>query len=209
MCRGSLPGDLHKLWRTRDPKGYHMEYGYSCMGYEIAGGLGVKMADPGREVYVLVGDGSYLMMSQEIATSLQENVKINIVLLDNHGFSSIGGLSRASGSGGFGTRYQYRDQGKAGAVMPMDFVANAASLGAHAVRARTHEELDEAVAGLKKQTRTSVVVVETDYHDSVPGYESWWDVPIAEVSESESVQEARRAHVAGRWQERYFWPSQR
>ncbi len=207
---GSLPGDLHKLWRTRDPKGYHLEYGYSCMGYEIAGGLGVKMADPGREVYVLVGDGSYLMMAQEIATSLQENVKINIVLLDNHGFSSIGGLSRACGSGGFGTRYQYRDQqGKAGAVMPIDFVANAASLGAHAVRARTHEELAEAVAGLKEQTRTSVVVVETDYHDSVPGYESWWDVPIAEVSESESVQVARRAHVEGRKQERYFWPPQR
>jgi 3D-(3,5/4)-trihydroxycyclohexane-1,2-dione acylhydrolase (decyclizing) len=206
---GSLPGDLHKLWRTRDPKGYHMEYGYSCMGYEIAGGLGVKMADPGREVYVLVGDGSYLMMAQEIATCLQENVKINIVLLDNHGFSSIGGLSRASGSGGFGTRYQYRDQGKAGAVMSIDFVANAASLGAHAVRARTHEELAEAVVGLKKQTRTSVVVVETDYNDSVPGYESWWDVPIAEVSESESVREARRVHVEGRKRERYFWPSQR
>ena len=203
---GSLPGDLHKLWRTRDPKGYHLEYGYSCMGYEIAGGLGVKMADPSREVYVLVGDGSYLMLAQEIATSLQENVKLNIVLLDNHGFSSIGGLSRASGSGGFGTRYQYRDQGKAGAVMPIDFVANAASLGAHAVRARTHDELAEAVAGLEKQTRTSVVVVETDYYDSVPDYESWWDVAIAEVSESESVQEARRAHVEGRKRERYFWP---
>jgi 3D-(3,5/4)-trihydroxycyclohexane-1,2-dione acylhydrolase (decyclizing) len=206
---GSLPGDLHKLWRTRDPKGYHLEYGYSCMGYEIAGGLGVKMADPSREVYVLVGDGSYLMMAQEIATSLQENVKINIVLLDNHGFSSIGGLSRACGSGGFGTRYQYRDPGKAGTVIPVDFVANAASLGAHAVRARTYEELAEAVAGLQKQTRTSVVVVETDYYDSVPGYESWWDVAIAEVSESESVQEARRAHVEGRKRERYFWPAQR
>jgi 3D-(3,5/4)-trihydroxycyclohexane-1,2-dione acylhydrolase (decyclizing) len=206
---GSLPGDLHKLWRTRDPKNYHMEYGYSCMGYEIAGGLGVKMADPGREVYVLVGDGSYLMMSQEIATCLQENIKINIILFDNHGFASIGGLSRASGSAGFGTRYQYRDQGKPGAVMPVDFVANAASLGAYAVRARTHEEMAEAVAGLKKQTRTSVVVVETDYNDSVPGYESWWDVPIAEVSESESVQQARRAHVEGRKRERYFWPSQK
>jgi 3D-(3,5/4)-trihydroxycyclohexane-1,2-dione acylhydrolase (decyclizing) len=206
---GSLPGDLHKLWRTRDPKNYHMEYGYSCMGYEIAGGLGVKMADPSREVYVLVGDGSYLMMSQEIATCLQENIKINIILFDNHGFASIGGLSRASGSGGFGTRYQYRDQGKPGAVMPIDFVANAASLGAYAVRARTHEEVAEAVAGLKKQTRTSVVVVETDYNDSVPGYESWWDVPIAEVSESESVQQARRAHVEGRKRERYFWPSQK
>jgi 3D-(3,5/4)-trihydroxycyclohexane-1,2-dione acylhydrolase (decyclizing) len=206
---GSLPGDLHKLWRTRDPKSYHLEYGYSCMGYEIAGGLGVKMADPSREVYVLVGDGSYLMMAQEIATSLQENVKLNIVLLDNHGFSSIGGLSRACGSEGFGTRYQYRDQGKAGAVIPVDFVANAASLGAHALRARTHEELAEAVAGLKEQTRTSVVVVETDYYDAVPGYESWWDVAIAEVSESESVQEARRDHVEGRKRERYFWPQQR
>jgi 3D-(3,5/4)-trihydroxycyclohexane-1,2-dione acylhydrolase (decyclizing) len=203
---GSLPGDLHKLWRTRDPKGYHVEYGYSCMGYEIAGGLGVKMADPSREVYVLVGDGSYLMMAQEIVTSLQENIKLNIVLLDNHGFSSIGGLSRACGTGGFGTRYQYRDQGKEGAVILIDFVANASSLGAHAVRARTREELAEAVAGLKKQTRTSVVVVETDYFDSVPGYESWWDVPIAEVSESESVQEARRAHVEARKRERYFWP---
>ena len=204
---GSLPGDLHKLWRTRDPKGYHMEYGYSCMGYEIAGGLGAKMADPSREVYVLVGDGSYLMMAQEIATSLQENVKLNIVLLDNHGFSSIGGLSRACGSGGFGTRYQYRDQGNA--VIPIDFVANAASLGAHAVRARTHEELAEAVAGLKKQTRTSVLVEHTDYFHSVPGYESWWDVPIAEVSESEAVQKARGAHVEGRKRERYFWPPQR
>src|SRR5277367_6848471 len=206
---GSLPGDLHKLWRTRDPKGYHMDYGYSCMGYEVAGGLGVKMADPRREVYVLVGDGSYLMMAQEIATSLQENVKLNIVLLDNHGFSSIGGLSRACGSEGFGTRYEYRDEGKAGTAIAIDFVANAASLGAHAVRARTYEELAEAVAGLKKQTRTSVVVVETDYYDSVPGYESWWDVAIAEVSESESVRKAQRAHVEGRKRERYFWPPQR
>ncbi|MGA9800740.1 MAG: 3D-(3,5/4)-trihydroxycyclohexane-1,2-dione acylhydrolase (decyclizing) [Terriglobales bacterium] len=206
---GSLPGDLHKLWRTRDPKNYHMEYGYSCMGYEIAGGLGVKMADPSREVYVLVGDGSYLMMSQEILTCLQENIKINIIVFDNHGFASIGGLSRASGSGGFGTRYQYRDQGKPGAVMSIDFVANAASLGAHAVRARTYDEMVKAVADLKQQTRTSVVVVETDYNDSVPGYESWWDVPIAEVSESEAVQQARRAHVEGRKRERYFWPSQK
>ena len=205
---GSLPGDLHKLWRTRDPKSYHLEYGYSCMGYEIAGGLGAKMADPSREVYVLVGDGSYLMMAQEIATSLQENIKLNIILFDNSGFSSIGGLSRACGSGGFGTKYEYRDRERAG-VMSVDFVANAASLGAHAVRARAHEELTEALAGLKKQTRTSVVVVETDYYDSVPGYESWWDVPIAEVSESESVQKARKAHVEGRRRERYFWPPRR
>jgi len=206
---GSLPGDLHKLWRTRDPKNYHMEYGYSCMGYEIAGGLGVKMADPSREVYVLVGDGSYLMMAQEIVTSLQENVKLNIVIFDNHGFSSIGGLSRACGSGGFGTKYQYRDQKNAGDIIPLDFVANAASLGAHAMRARTYEQLSEALSDLKQQPQTSVVVVETDYNDGVPGYESWWDVPIAEVSEVESVQQARLKYLEGKKKERYFWPSQR
>ena len=206
---GSLPGDLHKLWRACDPKGYHLEYGYSCMGYEIAGGLGVKMADPSREVYVLVGDGSYLMMAQEIVTSLQENIKLNIVLLDNHGFSSIGGLSRACGSGGFGTEYRYRDDGLTGATISVDFVANAASLGAYAARAQTYERLAEALITAKKQPRTSVVVVETDYNDRVPGYESWWDVPIAEVSELGSVQQARQAYVEGKKRERYFWPSPR
>jgi 3D-(3,5/4)-trihydroxycyclohexane-1,2-dione acylhydrolase (decyclizing) len=206
---GSLPGDLHKLWRTRDPKNYHLEYGYSCMGYEIAGGLGVKMADPSREVYVLVGDGSYLMMAQEIATSLQQNVKLNIVVFDNQGFSSIGGLSRAIGSSGFGTKYQYRDGSNTGGAIVVDFVANAASLGAHAVRARTHEQLAEALSDLKKQPSTSVVVVETDYYDGVPGYETWWDVPIAEVSESESVQQARLKYLEGKKRERYFWPSRR
>ncbi len=203
---GSLPGDLHKLWRTRDPKGYHMDYGYSCMGYEVAGGLGVKMADPSRDVYVLVGDGSYLMMAQEIVTSLQEKIKLNIVLFDNHGFSSIGGLSRAVGSGGFGTEYRYREQGLTGDVIPVDFAANAASLGAYSVKARTYEELGAALAEAKKQTRTSVVVIETDYHDRVPGYDSWWDVPIAEVSENPAVQAARAAYVEAVKKERYFWP---
>ncbi len=203
---GSLPGDLHKLWRTRDAKNYHMEYGYSCMGYEIAGGLGVKMADPGREVYVLVGDGSYLMMAQEIVTSLQENVKLNIVIFDNHGFGSIGGLSRACGSGGFGTQYQYRDS--ASGNIPVDFAANAASLGAHAVRARSYEELSAALSDLVSQARTSVVVVETDYYDGVGGYESWWDVPIAEVSEMEAVESARQKYVEGKKKERYFWPAE-
>jgi 3D-(3,5/4)-trihydroxycyclohexane-1,2-dione acylhydrolase (decyclizing) len=206
---GSLPGDLHKLWRTRDPKNYHMEYGYSCMGYEIAGGLGVKMADASREVFVLVGDGSYLMMAQEIVTSLQENVKLNVVVFDNHGFSSIGGLSRACGSAGFGTKYQYRDRENADAPMPVDFVANASSLGAHAVRAQTHKQLAEALSDLKKQPQTSVVVVETDYYEGVPGYESWWDVPIAEVSESVPVQQARLKYLDGKKKERYFWPSER
>ena len=206
---GSLPGDLHKLWRARDPKGYHLEYGYSCMGYEIAGGLGVKMADPSREVYVVVGDGSYLMMAQEIVTSLQEKIKLNIVLLDNHGFSSIGGLSRACGSDGFGTEYRFRNNGLNGAVIPVDFAANAASLGAFVERARTHDDLAEALGKVRKQDRTSVIVLETDFHDRVPGYECWWDVPIAEVSEMTSVQEARRKYVRAREQERYFWPPPR
>ena len=200
---GSLPGDLHKLWRSRDPKGYHMEYGYSCMGYEIAGGLGVKMAAPEREVYVLVGDGSYLMMAHEIVTAVQEHVKLNIIVLDNHGFSSIGGLSRACGSGGFGTEYRFRGNGQPGEIIPVDFAANAASLGASVVRAATREEFERALLQLRKSPSTSVIVVETDFHERVPGYESWWDVPVAEVSEMESVQAARRAYVEGRAKERY------
>jgi 3D-(3,5/4)-trihydroxycyclohexane-1,2-dione acylhydrolase (decyclizing) len=202
---GSLPGDLHKLWRTRDPKAYHMEYGYSCMGYEIAGGLGVKMADPSREVYVLIGDGSYLMMAQEIVTALQEHIKINIVLLDNHGFSSIGGLSRACGSEGFGTEYRYRNGGLAGNPIAVDFAANAASLGAYAVRATTHAELEGALEKCRRQDRVSIIVVETDYHDRVGSYGSWWDVPIAEVSESKKVQQAFRRYEEAQRRERRFW----
>ncbi len=202
---GSLPGDLHKLWRTRDPKGYHMEYGYSCMGYEIAGGLGAKMADPEREIYVMVGDGSYLMMAQEIATSLQEGYKLNIVLLDNHGFSSIGGLSRACGNQGMGTEYRYRKNGKlSGNNVEIDFVANAASLGAYAVRAKTADDLEQALIEARKQPRTSVVVVETDYNERVSGYESWWDVPIAEVSEVESVRATYGNYSEAKKKERYF-----
>jgi 3D-(3,5/4)-trihydroxycyclohexane-1,2-dione acylhydrolase (decyclizing) len=203
---GSLPGDLHKLWRTKKPGGYHMEYGYSCMGYEIAGGLGIKMADPKREVYVLVGDGSYLMMAQEIVTSLQEGYRLNIVLLDNHGFSSIGGLSRSCGNEGMGTNYRYRKGDKYdGEVMPVDFAANAASLGAWTKRAKTHQELAIALAEARMQSRTSVVVVETSYEERVPGYESWWDVSIAEVSERESVREARKVYEEARKKERIFF----
>jgi 3D-(3,5/4)-trihydroxycyclohexane-1,2-dione acylhydrolase (decyclizing) len=202
---GSLPGDLHKLWRTRDPKGYHLEYGYSCMGYEISGGLGVKMAAPDREVYVMVGDGSYLMMSQEIVTSLQEGYKLNIIVLDNHGFSSIGGLSRACGNQGMGTEYRYRRNGKMnGDVIAVDFVANAKSLGADAVRAVTADDLRRALIDSKKNRETSVVVIETAYAERVPGYESWWDVPIAEVSEMKSVQEARVKYVEARKKQRAF-----
>jgi 3D-(3,5/4)-trihydroxycyclohexane-1,2-dione acylhydrolase (decyclizing) len=203
---GSLPGDLHKLWRTRQPGGYHMEYGYSCMGYEIAGGLGAKMASPNREVYVMVGDGSYLMMAQEIVTSLQEGYKLNIILLDNHGFSSIGGLSRGCGNEGMGTNYRYRRGDKYdGEVIPVDFAANAASLGAWTIRAKTHDEFRNALAAARKQERTSVVVVETSYDDRVPGYASWWDVPIAEVSDRETVRAARKQYEEARKKERFFF----
>jgi 3D-(3,5/4)-trihydroxycyclohexane-1,2-dione acylhydrolase (decyclizing) len=191
---GSLPGDLHKLWRTRSQGGYHLEYGYSTMGYEIAGGLGVKLAAPEREVYVMVGDGSYLMMAQEIATSVQEGIKINIIVLDNHGFSSIGGLSQAVGAEGYGTKY----------TVAVDFEANARSLGATVCRARTREELETAVAAMRGHDRTSVVVVETDRESRVPGYESWWDVAVAEVAETESAKAAYPAYVEGRKKERYF-----
>ena len=203
---GSLPGDLHKLWRTREPGGYHMEYGFSCMGYEIAGGLGAKMADPAREVYVLVGDGSYLMMAQEIVTSLQEGFKINIVLLDNHGFSSIGGLSRACGNEGMGTNYRLRrGDSYDGDVLSVDFAANAASLGAWIARAKTGDELKAALTAAREQKRTTVVVIETSYEQRVPGYESWWDVPIAEVSERDAVKAARRNYEEARKKERFFF----
>ncbi len=203
---GSLPGDLHKLWRTRQVGGYHMEYGYSCMGYEIAGGLGVKMAYPDREVYVLVGDGSYLMMAQEIVTAVQEAYKLNIVLLDNHGFSSIGGLSRSCGNEGMGTEYRYRRDDKyEGDVLPVDFSANAASLGAWTALARTGEDLKAALAAARKQSRTSVIVIETAYEQTIPSYESWWDVPIAEVSDRESVKATRQKYEEARKKERYFF----
>jgi 3D-(3,5/4)-trihydroxycyclohexane-1,2-dione acylhydrolase (decyclizing) len=204
---GSLPGDLHKLWRARDPKGYHMEYGYSCMGYEIAGGLGVKMAAPDRDVYVLVGDGSYLMMAQEIVTAVQERIKITIVLLDNHGFASIGGLSEAVGSGGFGTRYRYRNAATGeldGELLPVDLAANAASLGACAIRADTLAAFRDALATTAKETRTSVIVVPVDREARVGGYDSWWDVPVAEVSTTREVQAARAMWEAAQQKERDF-----
>ena len=204
---GSLPGDLHKLWRTRNPKGYHLEYGYSCMGYEIAGGLGVKMAAPEREVYVMVGDGSWLMMSSELVTSVQEGYKLTVVMLDNHGFQSIGGLSQAIGSGGFGTRYRLRNSQSGeldGEFVPVDYAANAKSLGAHVITARDIPGLKAALDEARRQTRTTVIVVETDPEKRVPGYESWWDVPIARISEIESVRQASKVYENDRTKERYF-----
>jgi len=208
MCAaGSLPGDLHRLWRTRDPKGYHLEYGYSCMGYEVAGGLGIKMAAPDREVYVMVGDGSWLMMSSELATAVQEGVKLTVVLLDNHGFQSIGGLSQAIGNGHFGVRYKLRNAKTGhldGANVPIDFAANARSLGAHVISARDIPDLKSALAQARKQTTSTVIVIETDGEKRAPGYESWWDVPISEVSELSAVRKARKEFVAAARKERFF-----
>jgi 3D-(3,5/4)-trihydroxycyclohexane-1,2-dione acylhydrolase (decyclizing) len=204
---GSLPGDLHKLWRAGDPKGYHLEYGYSCMGYEIAGGLGVKMAAPDRDVYVLVGDGSYLMMAQEIVTAVQERIRITIVLFDNRGFASIGGLSQSVGSGGFGTRYRYRSPSTGeldGDALPIDLAENAASLGANVIRAGTLDELRRALAAAKADPRPTVIVVPVDRESRVGGYQSWWDVPVAEVSSSRDVTDARAAYDDARQRERDF-----
>ena len=204
---GSHPGDLHKLWRTRSPNGYHMEYGYSCMGYEIPGAISTKMADPSREVFVFLGDGTYLMAPSEIATSVQEGVKIIIVLVDNGGFASIGGLSRSLGQGGFGTSYRVRNAKSGqldGEPLKVDFAANARSLGAHAIKAGTLDELKQALEEAKAADRTTVIVVETDVSAGVPGYESWWDVAVAEVSEMESVREARARYEEARKRERHF-----
>ncbi|HEX4914881.1 MAG TPA: 3D-(3,5/4)-trihydroxycyclohexane-1,2-dione acylhydrolase (decyclizing) [Vicinamibacterales bacterium] len=184
---GSLPGDLHKLWRSREPNTYHLEYGYSCMGYEIAGGLGVKMADPGRDVFVMVGDGSYLMMAQEIVTSIQEGCKLIIILLDSSGYASIGGLSRSVGSDGFGTQFDYK--------VPVDLAANAASLGAIVHRPTDRAGFDAALKSARDADRTTVIYAKVDAVKGVPGYESWWDVPVAEVSDQPGVQAARE-----RWQ---------
>jgi 3D-(3,5/4)-trihydroxycyclohexane-1,2-dione acylhydrolase (decyclizing) len=183
-----------------------MEYGYSCMSYEIPGAIGAKLADPTREVYVFLGDGTYLMMPTEIVTSVQEGVKIIIVLVDNHGFASIGGLSRALGQDGFGTSYRFRSKESGqldGATLTVDYVANARSLGAHALKATTLAELKDALEKAKSLDRTTVIVVETDPAVGVPGYESWWDVAVAEVSEMESVREARARYETARKNERH------
>jgi 3D-(3,5/4)-trihydroxycyclohexane-1,2-dione acylhydrolase (decyclizing) len=203
---GSLPGDLHKLWRTRDPKGYHLEYGYSCMGYEVAGAIGVKMAAPERDVYAMVGDGSWLMMSSDIVTALQEGIKITVVLIDNGGFGSIGGLSTSLGSEGFGTRYRYRgaDGLLSGERIPVDFAENARSLGAHVIPCRTVADLRAALPEAKKHERTTVLTIETDPAAGVGGYESWWDVPTAEVAEMDKVRAARKAYEQAVRKERWF-----
>ena len=207
QAAGSLPGDLQMLWRARDPKQYHVEYGYSCMGYEIGAGLGIKMAAPDREVVVMVGDGSYLMMSQEIVTAVAEGIKLTIVLIDNRGFASIGALSESLGSQRFGTSYRYRNPESGmldGGSLPVDLAANAESLGADVLRTRTIEEFRVALGKAKSSARTTVVYVETDPLAPVPSSESWWDVPVAEIAELASTQRAREAYEQAKQRQREY-----
>jgi len=209
---GSMPGDLHKLWRARHPTQYHVEYGFSTMGYEVAGGLGVKMADPGREVYTLVGDGSYLMLATEIATAVQEGYKLTIILMDNRGYNSIGSLSRSLGQKGFGTRYtrpvgeapgRIAEDGEQADDLPVDLAANARSLGATVFECDGTDAFAAALQQARAETNTVVIYVRNDRHVGVPGH-SWWDVPPAEVSESVDVQAARAAWERMRAKERYY-----
>ncbi|MEU4293995.1 3D-(3,5/4)-trihydroxycyclohexane-1,2-dione acylhydrolase (decyclizing) [Kribbella sp. NPDC026596] len=193
---GSMPGDLHKLWRTRDGKGYHVEYGYSCMGYEIAGGIGVRLGAPDRDVFVMVGDGSYLMMSTELVTAVQENVKVIVVLVQNHGFASIGALSESLGSQRFGTSYRYRsgDGRLDGDYLPVDLAANARSLGVEVVEVDSRAELEKAIGLAKAAAGPMVIHVRTDPLVGAPDSESWWDVPVSEVSTLASTSTARTAY---------------
>ncbi len=204
---GSMPGDLHKLWRTRDPKGYHVEYGYSCMGYEVAGGLGVRLACPDRDVFVMVGDGSYLMMATELATAVQEGIKIITVLVQNHGYASIGSLSESLGSQRFGTRYRYRnpETGRLdGEKLPIDLAANAASFGLEVFRPSTAAEFADAIKAAKAATESVVIHVETDPLIDAPDSESWWDVPVSETSTLDSTRDARKTYEQHKATQRLF-----
>jgi 3D-(3,5/4)-trihydroxycyclohexane-1,2-dione acylhydrolase (decyclizing) len=204
---GSMPGDLHKLWRTRDPKGYHVEYGYSCMGYEVAGGLGIRLACPDRDVFVMVGDGSYLMMATELVTAVQERIKIITVLVQNHGYASIGSLSELLGSQRFGTKYRYRnpETGRLdGDKLPVDLAANAASLGVEVIKTATAGEFAEAIKTAKTTDHSIVIYVETDPLISAPDSESWWDVPVSATSTLESTQQARKTYEEHKATQRLF-----
>ncbi|MFF0092165.1 3D-(3,5/4)-trihydroxycyclohexane-1,2-dione acylhydrolase (decyclizing) [Streptomyces canus] len=204
---GSMPGDLQQLWRARDPKAYHVEYAYSCMGYEVAAGVGVKMADPSREVVVLVGDGSYLMMAQEIVTMISEGLKVIVVLVQNHGFASIGALSESLGSQRFGTKYRYRDGGSGlldGEVLPVDLAANASSLGADVLHATSVDEFRSAMEKAKAATRTTVVHVETDLYGPNPPGHGWWDVPVSEVAALDTTRSAYATYAAHKQTQRHY-----
>jgi 3D-(3,5/4)-trihydroxycyclohexane-1,2-dione acylhydrolase (decyclizing) len=209
---GSMPGDLHKLWRATHSKNFHLEYGNSCMGYEIAGGLGAKLAAPERDVFVVIGDGTWLMLSSELVTAVQQGVKLIVLLWDNGGYKSIGSLSRSLGLDGFGTRYIVPQDGvlvgdSAGAaVQPVavDFAMNARSLGADVIECVTRDDYVAALQAAKAADRTTVVVIKNDRLHGVPGYESWWDVAVPEVSTLPSVQEARVEYEKMRGKERLY-----
>ncbi|MEU7368028.1 3D-(3,5/4)-trihydroxycyclohexane-1,2-dione acylhydrolase (decyclizing) [Streptomyces hygroscopicus] len=196
---GSLPGDLHKLWRARSPRQYHLEYGYSCMGYEIPAAIGVRLAAPGTPVWALVGDGTYLMMPTEIVTAVQEGININVVLVQNHGYASIGGLSEATGAERFGTAYRFRaaDGQYTGDPLPVDLAANAASLGMDVLRAGSVRELREALAAARASDRPTCVYVETETADTVSGApeaQAWWDVPVARTATRPAAVKAREEY---------------
>jgi 3D-(3,5/4)-trihydroxycyclohexane-1,2-dione acylhydrolase (decyclizing) len=194
---GSMPGDLHKLWQTRDAKGYHVEYGYSCMGYEVAGGLGVRLACPDRDVFIMVGDGSYLMMATELATAVQEGLKVITVLVQNHGFASIGALSQELGSQRFGTRYRYRSAETHrldGDVLPLDLAANAESYGIRVIRTKGPDDFAAAIVDAKAAPDSTVIYVETDPLIGAPDSNSWWDVPVSAVAGIESTRAARKVY---------------
>ena len=196
---GSLPGDLLKLWRPEDPKAYHLEYGYSCMGYEIPGGLGVKLADPEREVVVMIGDGTYLMLNSEIVTAVAEAIKITIVLFDNHGYQCILDLQRSVGVPGFGNELRFRDRGRnrlTGGYVPVDYRAHAESMGALSLFARTEGELRDALAQARAADRITMITVPVSPEKRAPSFEGWWDVPVAAASGQDGVRAAR-----GRYEE--------
>ncbi|TGB09711.1 3D-(3,5/4)-trihydroxycyclohexane-1,2-dione acylhydrolase (decyclizing) [Streptomyces sp. MZ04] len=196
---GSLPGELHKLWRSRSPRQYHVEYGYSCMGYEIPASIGVAMAAPDHHVWALVGDGTYLMMPTEIVTAVQENIPVKVVILQNHGYASIGGLSESVGGERFGTAYRFRapDGTYTSAPLPVDLAANAASLGMRVIRAKTVGDLRDALAEARSADRPTCVYVETETADTVSGpppAQAWWDVPVAETATRPSAVKAREEY---------------
>ncbi|EJQ92876.1 3D-(3,5/4)-trihydroxycyclohexane-1,2-dione acylhydrolase (decyclizing) [Bacillus cereus] len=196
---GSLPGDLQRMWASRKPNTYHMEYGYSCMGYEVAGALGAKLAEPSKEVYAMVGDGSYQMLHSELVTSLQENKKINVLLFDNSGFGCINNLQMGNGMGSFGTEFRYRNQETRklnGAIMKIDFAASAAGYGVKTYRVTSIEQLQEALKDAKKQTVSTLIDIKVLPKTMTNGYESWWHVGVAEVSNSQSVQAAYESKVS-------------
>jgi 3D-(3,5/4)-trihydroxycyclohexane-1,2-dione acylhydrolase (decyclizing) len=203
---GSMPGDLQALWRARTPRQYHLEYGYSCMGYEIPAAMGAKLAAPDSEVVAIVGDGSYQMLPQEIATIVSENLKVIIVLLQNHGFASIGGLSESRGSQRFGTKYRMRGESSDrldGAKVPLDLAGSARSFGADVLEVHTIEEFRDAYKVAAASTRTTLIYIETDLYGPNPPASAWWDVPVSQTSRLGSTQQAHIEYLQHKLDQRH------